>query len=135
MGISQGKISVFIQGILFQVQPGAVNMRADNVHPFRQRVLSDHKSQHGFSHLVQIDFIPGLQRFLCNDRLLQADIPGLFQRGNRNLSAFPLRFPAIEKIFVFGGHRFQFLQFCFIVGFPCIGSFHFVSRSLCPILP
>ena len=124
MGIRQGKIPVFIQGILLQVQPRAVNMRTDNIHAFRQRLLSDMEGQHRLAHLVQINLIPGFQRLLLCNRLLQVDISRLLQSGNGVHHTFPFRLSGVDKCLIRLREIFQFLQFSFIIRFPCIGSFH-----------
>ena len=124
VGIGVGKISIFIEGVLLQVDAGRVGVSAYDVDALIQRMLTDEEQHHGFIHAVDVHLVAGVQELACLDGVLHVDVAGSLGHIDGGQSAFTLGLACIQKGFVAGCRIFQSRQSGFVIGFPCIGTFH-----------
>ena len=100
MSVQICDIAVFIEGILLDVEPGGINMRADNIEAFLDRRPADLKHDHGFVHPHTVDPVTGLQFSAFPAHLIEFHISVGFRVVHKTVHAFALRLAAAQKLLI-----------------------------------
>ena len=109
MGIQVNQKILFVEGILLDVQPGRVNVRAEDVHAVLNVPRTDVEQGNGLAELAQVHLIARLE----GRALLYILITGCFGVCDDPLAALPLRFSrfqkglvAFDQFFVHSAHHY-----------------------------
>ena len=132
MGIQVAEAAVLIDGILFDIQAGRIDVRAQDVDPLLKRLFSDPEQDHGFVHPDTVDTVAGLELFLFRDGAAQLYISVLFRFRDKKVHALAFCLADVQEVHILFCKLHAFFLHREVIGVPCIKSFHLYSFS--PIL-
>ena len=101
MGIQIGKTTLLIQWILFDIQPGGINVCTKDCHSVFQWSSADLKQGNHFLHSYRIYLVASLDLFAGCYKICQVLITSLFCHAHCQRHAFPLCLSLIQKFSVF----------------------------------
>ena len=124
MGIQIRNSAFFIQRILLHINPRAVNMRAQNIHAFLQRLPADLIHQQALIHVNRIYLITGFQLLAFRDQIGKFSVSFLLDQVNQRIHAFPFCFAIIQEIHIFSGKGVRCFTLLSGIHIPDILLFH-----------
>ena len=121
-------------GVLLEVETRAVHVRAQDIESLLQRALADLHEHEGLAVVYGIDFVAGLERLACGNRLAKLNIAGLLGSFGAGANAEALGLVLTDEFFVAGADLFEFDELLGGVLFPCAGAFHVHPFDACGLV-
>ena len=127
MRIEVAETTFLIDGILLDIQPGGVNVGAQDIDALLKGLFSDAEKHHGFIHPDTVDTVSGYEPPFLGDCPAQFDISVLFGFIYEKVDALPLCLSHVQKVDVILREIHAVVLHNQIVSVPRIQSFHFLS--------
>ena len=124
VGIQISHSAVLIERILLHVQPGAVDMRSQDIKALAYGLASHLEHHNGFVHPDAVYLVALPERMSLPDQTLQLPVAFCFNGVHNSVDALPLRLSVVQKFSVFFVHLLQLFQSLLVVGLPCVFLFH-----------
>ena len=124
MGVQHRQVRIFIQRILFQVQPRGIDVGPQDVHAVFNRVCSDLEDRQSLAHVAAVDPVPRFQFLAGSDEHVQIHESVSSQFLYHIIVDFPLRLAAAEEVSVFSCEGIDLTALFVVILFPCGVSLH-----------
>ena len=124
MGIQISQICVLIKRILLNIKTRGVNMCTKNAHAFGKLLCSHMKQSYDLLHANCINLIASLDLVSSGDLRLKCLVACCLCLLHDLCNALALCFTFIEKLSVSPVKLLHLIFICFLIGKPCVSSFH-----------